>query len=222
MSYGLMAPTKPASVGSTIASGATVGPVVDISRWRAGAFRVPTGATTTSFTFNVSNTGGTFYPLRNAAGTAIAQTVAANKWFSIPTPAFDYKYLQFVPNAAPGSALALTLSGVEGPVTWTEVHAPVAVGAAPTIAVDTQGASAGSFLVPTGWTGATVTFERGGGPGDLSAVVDAANANITQAVAADRLLSIPSYAFGASHLRIVAVSNQAGGNVVPVWLKQEG
>lgn len=222
MSYGIMAPTKPASAGSTIAAGATVGPVVDISRWRAGAFRVPTGATTTSFTFNVSNTGGVFYPLRNAAGAAISQTVAANKWFSLPPAAFDYKYLQFVPNAALGSALALTLAGVEGPVTWSQIDAPVAVGAAPTITLPMNGASAGSFLIPAGWTGATVTFERGGGEGDLSPVVDLANASVTQAVAADRLLSLPREAFGASHLRIVAVSVQAGGGLVSLWLKQEG
>jgi hypothetical protein len=222
MSYGVMAPSTVKQQPATILSGKTVGPVVDISRWRAGAFRTPAGATATSYTFNVSNTGLVMYPLRDAAGAAISQTVVANKWFALPPSAFNYKQLQLVPNAAPGTNQGVFLTGTDGPASWVEIVAPVAVGAAPTITVPLEGASAGSFLIPAGWTGATVTFERGAGPGDLSPLVDAANANVTQAVAADRLLTIPAAAFGASHLRVVAVSVQAGGGLVRFWLKQEG
>src|SRR6185295_12917111 len=134
----------------------------------------------TSYTFNVSNTGLTMYPLRDALGATISQTVIANKWFPLPPSAFNYKQLQLVPNAAPGTNQSVFLSGVDGPATWRKIAAPVAAAATTTIVVPLEGASAGSFLIPGVWAGAAVSFEIGGGPGDLFAATDLANANLTQ------------------------------------------
>jgi hypothetical protein len=225
MSYGVMAPTVAEQMPYRIASGATKGPMADISRWRAGAVYVPAGAATTSFTFNVSNDAdgkvATVYALRDAAGAAITQTVAANKWFPLPPSLFSYRFAELVPNAAPANVNCV-LAGIDGPATWRRVTAPIAGSAAVTINVPTEGASKGSFLTPAVFAGATVTFEIGDG-GVWSAMVDLANANVTQAVAVDRLLTIPAAAFGGGMLRIRAASNQAaGGALVEVWLKQEG
>jgi hypothetical protein len=226
MSYGVMAPCTVEQAPYTILATKTVGPWVDISRWRRGAFRMPVGATTTSFTFNVSNdqdlTGGVAYPLRDAAGAALAQTVVANKWFPLLPSLFSYRFVQFVPNAAPAGNVAMILSGVDGPVSWRRISAPFGAGGTVSPNLDLGGASAGSFVTPAGFQGATVTFLIGGGGSDLQAAVDAANVAIAQTTAASQLLTLPREAFGTSFLAILAATAQGAARVVDVWLKQEG
>jgi hypothetical protein len=223
MSFGVMAPTTVEQAPYIILATKTVGPWFDVSRWRRGAFRMPAGAATTSFTFNVSNDhdgiGGVAYPLRDQAGAALSQTVVANKWFPLLPSIFSYRFVQLVPNAAPAGNLNLILSGVDGPVNWRRISAPIVATQTQTIPLDLSGASAGSFLTPAGFQGTSVTFEIGGGPGDYSAAADAANAAVAVTTAADRLLTLPREAFGASAMRIVSGTAQSVARIVEVWLK---
>jgi hypothetical protein len=228
MSFGVMAPTVNEQQNYTVLATVAAGPWINISRWRAGAVRCPSGMTATSFTFNASNTmdlnggGAGGYQVRDVAGAALTQTVSANKWVPLPPALFNYRFVQLVPNAAPASNLPLVLSGADGPVTWKRIGVPIIATAVNSGIFSTEGASGGSVYLPVGWTGTALTYGIGGGNNDLNIAVDAANASISQTVAADRVVTLPPQVFGAGMLRLTSGTAQAADKMVDVWLKQAG
>ena len=221
MSFGVMSPTVSEQQPATILATKAVGPWIDISRWRAGAFRTPAAATATSYTFNVA-VDGAAYVLRDAAGAAITQTVVAAKWFALPAALFNYKQVQMVPNATPVADQAVIVSGVDGPATWRRISYQVIGGVSAFPAFDIGGATAGCVFIPVGFTGTTITLEIGGGTGQLSTLASLANANVVLTLAADRLVSLPPEAFGAPYVRVVTGSPQGAPTVLDFWLKQLG
>jgi hypothetical protein len=69
--------------------------------WIGGQVAVPTGSSITTLTYHATAIqGGTYLPLYDAAGSAVAQTVTAGRVYAMPEAVFGCAFLKIVVNAA--------------------------------------------------------------------------------------------------------------------------
>lgn len=96
---------------ATIPNAGTVSNTIDAGNNRLARINIPAAFTGTGLTFNVAKADGvTMQPLKNAAGAAIAITVAPNGAYVVDlTSFFGCPIFQIVSNAAEGGARDLEL-----------------------------------------------------------------------------------------------------------------
>jgi len=84
------------AVGTAVANSGEIG----YGEFSAGEVFIPDGSSITTLTWHVAQTaGGTYLAAYNASG-AIAQTVAANRAYPIPTDLAGARFLKATGNAA--------------------------------------------------------------------------------------------------------------------------
>lgn len=89
---------------TTIPSGGTTTPAIDVRGHAMGGFATPAALTGTSFTFTTAFTeGGTYRTLKDASGTAIPVTVAASGSYVFPPEVFAFGFVKIVSNSAEGA-----------------------------------------------------------------------------------------------------------------------
>jgi len=77
--------------------------------FEAGEIHVPSGSSLTSLTWHSSHDGTTYVAAQDAAGSPVAQTVAAGKAYPMPAALAGCKWLKAVGNA--DGTVHLTLKG---------------------------------------------------------------------------------------------------------------
>lgn len=85
---------------------------IPFGSYGGGHVVIPTtaGASVTSLTWYVSDkSGGTFLPLYDEDGVAVAQTVSHTKTYAIPSAVFGARFVKILANAA--GTLILTVKG---------------------------------------------------------------------------------------------------------------
>ena len=92
------------------ASGTTSGAFI-VDGYSFGGVQCPASLTSTAMTFTVCDTkAGTYVELTDASGSAISQTVAANKGFALPAELFAFKYAKLVCGSSEGAARDFVVS----------------------------------------------------------------------------------------------------------------
>lgn len=101
-------PTTPVTVA--IANGATVSAAADLQGSTVVAVRTPAALTSTAMTFQVSDDGSTYVPLRKEDGTAYTLVVAASGGYPVNHDYFDpWDYVKAVGGSAEGGARSIVL-----------------------------------------------------------------------------------------------------------------
>lgn len=86
----------------------TTTPAVSISAYAAGVVYIPTGSTITSLTYYAAyGTDGTYVPIYDQTGSAITQTVVADRCYAMPSDLFGAGQIKIVANAAGDVQLSL-------------------------------------------------------------------------------------------------------------------
>lgn len=75
-------------------------PEVNISEFAWGEVAVPNGSSITSLTYYIVSPEGTYYAAYDSAGSAVTQTVAADRAYPIPPAVFGSSRIQIRANAA--------------------------------------------------------------------------------------------------------------------------
>ena len=74
-------------------------PEIDITKCAWGEVHVPNGATYVTLTYFIAAPSETFFAAYDAAGSAVTQTVAANRAYPIPSALFGAGIIQIRANA---------------------------------------------------------------------------------------------------------------------------
>ena len=83
-------------------------PEIALEHFVSGEIILPTGSTITTLTYYVAEKmGGTYWPAYDASGSAVTQTVAAERAYPLPTAIFGAAAVQIQGNAA--GAVFITL-----------------------------------------------------------------------------------------------------------------
>lgn len=83
----------------TLATDAT-SPEIDISDYATGEIAIPNGSTITTLTYYHAMPSGTYFASQDASGSAVTQTVAADKCYPIPSTVMGGARIQIRANAA--------------------------------------------------------------------------------------------------------------------------
>lgn len=74
-------------------------PEITISGYAAGAIFIPTGITSLTY-YAAYGTGGTYVPIYDQDGTAITQTVVADRAYAMPSDVFGAGQIKIVADAS--------------------------------------------------------------------------------------------------------------------------
>lgn len=99
-------------ITTTIAASATVSATIDMRGMRLAGLIIPASMTSTALTFNVSNDGSTFVPLKDTTNAAISITIdsSAAAYPLVPMDFIGWRYLQVVAGSAEASDRTISLN----------------------------------------------------------------------------------------------------------------
>ena len=102
--------SQPTYTTVTIANGATAASAYETKGAERGSFQLPAAMTGTTITINVSNDAATWTacPIEGNEINPITST-AASKTYSLPTKAFNFRYIQLVSGSAEAAARSILI-----------------------------------------------------------------------------------------------------------------
>jgi hypothetical protein len=176
-----------------VANGSDVSPWVDISRCASGCYKVPAAYTNVGGTnfqgFDVSNDYGdpSGVPVTGAlpvlANTAFTQQQTLSGFYALPAAVFSFRWFRFNGVANEGAARDLQVTLAEAYLAWKRLVVTIAAAGQNSGGVTTGGLIAGSFTVPT-MTSTAITFGVSDDGGNWTNLKTAADANVSQTIAA--------------------------------------
>jgi hypothetical protein len=220
-------------VAIPVANGASQSNMVNLENAIAGSYVVPSPFTNTGATnlgrWGVSNNyddpaGTALIALLSDTTLAAAQTQrhTATVRYPIPADVLKFRSARFDGVAAEAGARVLTLTLLEGYVTWRRVDVTVpSDGSQASEWIPTYGARGGSLLIPSAFTSTSIGWNVGDG-GAWESLRLPADTLYAHTVAVDRWIPIPDAVFAFPYFRISTASNEAAARVIRIDLKVVG
>ncbi len=82
-------------------------PEIDISKYAWGEVAIPTGSAITTLTYYIAMPSGTLFAAYDSTGSAVAQTVAADRAYPIPAAVFGAAIIQIRASSAGNVKISL-------------------------------------------------------------------------------------------------------------------